>query len=70
MRAAFDALRALAPAVQLTPGNEPSPGFLAHLAASGVLVRTHHGFSATERAPRVWLDDGQLAVTSDSVHPP
>lgn len=70
MRAAFEALRALAPAVQLTPGNEPSPGFAAHLRASGVPTRSHHGFSATERAPRVWRDDGSLAVTSDSVHPP
>ncbi len=70
MRAAFDALRALAPAVQLTPGNEPSPGFAAHLADSRTPVRTHHGFSLTERAPQVWADDGQLSVTSDSVHPP
>lgn len=39
MVAAFDELAALGAALQLTPGNQPTPGFAAHVAASGVPTR-------------------------------
>ncbi len=70
MRRAFDELSALGVGVQLTPGNEPSRQFEAHVRASAVPVRTHHGFSFTTRLTRVWRDDGALLAHSDSVHPP
>lgn len=70
MRWAFDELRAPGLGIQLTPGNEPSKGFEAHVARSGVPVRTHHGFSYAFRQSRVWADDGALLARSHSVHPP
>jgi hypothetical protein len=68
MASAFEALRALADGVQLTPGNHPTPGFAARVA--GTPARTHHGFSFTARATRVWSDDVTCLVRSSSVHPP
>jgi hypothetical protein len=70
MRQAFDELSGLGVGVQLTPGNEPTPGFHGRVAASGVPTRTHHGFSFERRASRVWADDGECLATSDSLHPP
>jgi hypothetical protein len=72
MRAAFDELAALADSVQLTPGNHPTPGFAAHVAAHVSAHRTmpHHGFSFTARRTRVWGDDGRALVADRSVHPP
>jgi hypothetical protein len=70
MRSAFDELSALGTGLQLTPGNEPSAGFEAAVLASGVPVRTHHGFSFTHRSAQVWAGTGELRVTSHSVHPP
>lgn len=69
MQSALNELRALGPdGVQLTPGNQPTPGFAQQL--QGLHVRTHHGFSFTHWKQTVWRDDGSCAVTSDSVHPP
>ena len=45
MAAAFDELAALGTGIQLTPGNLPTADFVAHVAASGVTTRTHHGFA-------------------------
>ena len=70
MRAAFAELRPLADGVQLTPGNLPTPSFADETRASAVTLRTHHGFSFTQRAREVWRADGSCAATSDSVHPP
>ncbi|MDX2011012.1 MAG: hypothetical protein SFW67_12505 [Myxococcaceae bacterium] len=70
MRQAFDALATLGVGVQLTPGNEPTPDFARHVAASGVPTRTHHGFSFERRAGKVWSDEGACVASSDSVHPP
>lgn len=70
MRSAFDELGALGFGVQLTPGNEPTRQFEAHVRASSVPVRTHHGFSYLARVARVWRDDGSCAIDTDSVHPP
>lgn len=70
MAQAFDALAATGFGVQLTPGNHPTPGFEAHVARSGVAVRTHHGFGFGVRARAVWRDDGALLTHNDSVHPP
>lgn len=70
MRSAFDELSSLGVGVQLTPGNEPTRGFEAHVRASRVPFRTHHGFSFGARVARVWRDDGACAIDTDSVHPP
>ncbi|MBL8918359.1 MAG: hypothetical protein JNJ54_05825 [Myxococcaceae bacterium] len=70
MRSAFDELSGLGVGVQLTPGNEPTRGFEAHVRAAGVPVRTHHGFSFAARVARVWRDEGSCAIDTDSVHPP
>jgi len=70
MRGAFDELAALADGVQLTPGNHPTAGFRAHVAAAATAVRTHHGFDFERRAAAVWSSDGALGVAADSVHPP
>lgn len=68
MRAAFDELATLAGAVQLTPGNHPSPGFREHAARAP--VRLHHGFSYAARKQDVWSDDARCLVEAHSVHPP
>lgn len=67
MKAAFDELRALAGAVQLTPGNHVTPGFREHVA--GHPTRRHHGFAWDARRVDVWVD-GACVVDSESVHPP
>lgn len=70
-RQAFDELRALGPVgIQLTPGCAPSPGFLDHVAASGVPVRTHHGYTPRALRRPVWDDHGTLVGRDQSVHPP
>ncbi len=71
MRGAFDELARLGCAIQLTPGNLPTPAFEAHVAASGIATRRHHGFAfAARRADAVWSADGACVVASESVHPP
>lgn len=70
MRAAFDELKTLGVGLQLTPGNEPTTDFERDVQASGVPVRTHHGFSFVRRTTQVWSDAGELIACSDSVHPP
>lgn len=62
MRAAFRELSELADAVQLTPGNIPTPGFV----PSGPL---HHGFDPDRRSVPVWRG-AELLVRDRSVHPP
>jgi hypothetical protein len=69
MAAAFDELAALGAGIQLTPGNHPTPGFQAHVAASGVSVRRHHGFSFEARRGDTWRD-GVCVTDAESVHPP
>ena len=69
MRAAFDELARLGVGIQLTPGNLPTPGFRAHVAASGVATRRHHGFAWDARKTATWRD-GACVVESESVHPP
>ena len=69
MGSAVDALLALRPdGLQLTPGNQPTPGISERLGA--LTARTHHGFSAHAWKQTVWRADGTCAVDSDSVHPP
>ena len=69
MEAAFRALARLGPdGIQLTPGNLPTPGFEAFAQASGVALRTHHGFDFRARKRPVWRG-GQCLVDADSVHP-
>jgi len=69
MGSALDALLALSPdGIQLTPGNQPTPGFAERAAA--LKTRTHHGFDFGLWKRTVWRDDGRCAVQSDSVHPP
>jgi len=69
MAAAFDELVALGVGIQLTPGNHPTPGFRAHVAASGVATRRHHGFSFDARRTDTWRD-GACVTDAESVHPP
>ncbi|HSR98746.1 MAG TPA: hypothetical protein VLM79_16935 [Kofleriaceae bacterium] len=69
MAAAFDELAALGAGIQLTPGNHPTPGFRAHVAASRVAVRRHHGFSFDTRRGDTWRD-GVCVADAESVHPP
>lgn len=56
--------------LQLTPGLAPTPDFSLWLEQQGVKVRTHHGFSWQHLNRRVWSDEGDCLVASDSVHPP
>lgn len=70
MAGAFDELARLGAAIQLTPGNLPTPGFEAHVAASGVPTRRHHGFAFERRRADVWAADGACLVASETVHPP
>jgi hypothetical protein len=69
MQAAFDELARLGTGIQLTPGNLPTRDFAAHVAASGVTTRRHHGFTYTARKTATWID-GACVVPSESVHPP
>lgn len=68
MGSSFDDLAALTGAIQLTPGNHPTPNFTATKA--GVRTRQHHGFDFTLRKREVWSSDARCLVGSDSVHPP
>jgi hypothetical protein len=70
MRWAFEALKAYGVGIQLTPGNEPSPGFDACLQRAGIPVRSHHGFDFQHRSVPVWDVDGGCLVRASSVHPP
>lgn len=71
MQSAFDELARLGCGIQLTPGNLPTPAFAAHVAASGVATRRHHGFAfAARRAAAVWDASGACLAASESVHPP
>ena len=70
MQRAFDEIAALEVAIQLTPGNIPTPGFADHVARSGVVTRRHHGFTFDARKTQVWDASGACLVTSESVHPP
>lgn len=70
MAEAFDELARLGAAIQLTPGNLPTPGFRAHVEASGVRTRRHHGFAYEARRAETWAADGACLVESESVHPP
>ncbi len=69
MESAFAELARLGVGIQLTPGNLPTRGFREHVAASGVITRTHHGFAWRERKTATWIG-GACAVESESVHPP
>lgn len=69
MRAAFDELARLGAGIQLTPGNLPTHAFAAHVAASGVTTRRHHGFTFDARKTETWIE-GACVVPSESVHPP
>ena len=69
MQSAFDELARLGAGIQLTPGNLPTPEFAAHVAASGIATRRHHGFAFDARKTATWID-GVCAVASESVHPP
>jgi hypothetical protein len=69
MQAAFDELARLGAGIQLTPGNLVTRDFAAHVAASGVTTRRHHGFTFTARKTDTWVD-GACVVASESVHPP
>jgi hypothetical protein len=69
MQAAFDELARLGTGIQLTPGNLPTRGFRAHVAACGVTTRRHHGFTFGARKTETWVD-GACVVESESVHPP
>jgi len=70
MAQAFDELARLTSAIQLTPGNAPTAEFEAHVRASGVATRLHHGFAWTARKTDVWSECGACLVASESVHPP
>jgi hypothetical protein len=70
MAHAFDDLARLGTAIQLTPGNLPTPGFDDHVAASGVVTRRHHGFAFEARTTDAWSADGACLVDAESVHPP
>ena len=70
MQDAFDTLSALpVDGIQLTPGNAPTEGFEAHVAGSGLAIRTHHGFTAHAIRQSVWAPDGSPTGEWDSVHP-
>lgn len=56
--------------LQLTPGLAPTENFRTWLDEQRITIRTHHGFSAYRLRCKVWSDDGDCLVTSDSVHPP
>jgi hypothetical protein len=69
MASAFAELAALGAGIQLTPGNLPTPSFEAHVAASNIPTRRHHGFSYHARRAEVWRD-GACVTDAESVHPP
>lgn len=70
---AFTALMRHRPAgIQLTPGNLPSEGFRARVAAADVVTRPHHGFSWSAYRQAVYDDGGRplLKERCRSLHPP
>jgi hypothetical protein len=72
MNAAFDELASLGGAVQLTPGNHPTPAFEEHVTQfrRDVATRSHHGFDFARRRRDVWDAEGNCLVGAHSVHPP
>lgn len=71
--AAFEALsRHDVDGLQLTPGNLPSPGFQARIAAFPRAIRPHHGFAWDRYRQRVYDHRGTLLLRERerSVHPP
>jgi hypothetical protein len=70
MALAFDELVTLGAGIQLTPGNLPTAEFRAHVEASRVAIRRHHGFAWDARRAPVWAADGTCLVDAESVHPP
>lgn len=70
MNAAFDELVSLGGAVQLTPGNHPTPEFEEHVRSRSVGTRRHHGFDFAQRRREVWAADGACLVDVESIHPP
>jgi hypothetical protein len=56
--------------LQLTPGNAPSENFQQWIFQQKLEIRTHHGFCWQGLRQRVWDNDGNCLVRSDSVHPP
>ncbi|GAB1543845.1 hypothetical protein NUACC21_65210 [Scytonema sp. NUACC21] len=56
--------------LQLTPGLVPTQGFKRWLEEKQIKTRTHHGFSWRQFRTKVWGDNGDCVVASDSVHPP
>lgn len=68
--AAEDLLSLNVDGLQLTPGLAPTENFSTWLENNQVNTRTHHGFCWDRLRRRVWSDDGDCLVTSDSIHPP
>ncbi|KAF3890556.1 MULTISPECIES: hypothetical protein [Nostocales] len=56
--------------LQLTPGLVPTEGFQDWLEEKQISVRTHHGFSWRRLRAKVWSDNGDCVVNSNSIHPP
>jgi hypothetical protein len=56
--------------LQLTPGLVPTQGFQGWLLEKQIKIRTHHGFTWRQLRTKVWDDNGDRLVDSDSVHPP
>ena len=56
--------------LQLTPGLVPTENFRTWLKEQRINIRTHHGFCWDRLRCKVWSDNGDRLVTSDSVHPP
>lgn len=73
MQSAFDELASLTGAVQLTPGNHPTPDFERYTTRqTAVATRGHHGFDFRQRRRVVWSDDARCVADASvlSVHPP
>ncbi|MBA2540081.1 MAG: hypothetical protein H0V17_10640 [Deltaproteobacteria bacterium] len=70
MNSAFDELARLGTPIQLTPGNHVTRDFRAHVEATGVTTRRHHGFAWEARRTETWSAEGACLVASESVHPP
>lgn len=71
MRSAAEELLSLGVGgLQLTPGLVPTEDFQGWLLEKQIKIRTHHGFSWRQLRTKVWDDNGNCLVDSDSVHPP
>lgn len=68
--AAQELFRLGARGLQLTPGLAPTENFRTWLEEQQITIRTHHGFYWDRLRCKVWSDDGDCLVASDSVHPP